>query len=91
MSKASLLSFIHALFLVYYALIFVRVLFSWLGIPSQRTLLLIFRFIYDVTEPYLRLFRRFIPPMGGIDFSPFIAILVLFLIERVIAELIVSI
>lgn len=91
MSRTGLLNFVEALFYVYYGLIFARVIFSWLGIPSQKTLLLIFRLIYDITEPYLRIFRRFIPPMGGIDFSPFIAILVLFLIERVIEELIVSI
>jgi YggT family protein len=89
-TRLGIANFIHALFLVYYALIFVRVIFSWLGIPSQPTLLLIFRFIYDVTEPYLGLFRRFIPAMGGMDFSPFIGILVLYFIERIIVEMIVS-
>lgn len=91
MSTVALVNFIHALFLVYYALIFVRVLFSWMGIPQQRTLLTLFRFVYDVTEPYLGLFRRFIPSFGGIDFSPFIAILALFVIERIIVGLVVGI
>ena len=34
-------------------------------------------------EPYLSLFRRFIPPMSGIDFSPIVAIVVLRLVQRV--------
>ena len=90
MSTLTLLNFIHALFLVYYGLIIVRVIFSWVGIPSDRTLLTIFRFVYDVTEPYLGIFRRFIPPMGGIDFTPFVAMLVLYFVERVIDQLIVG-
>ena len=36
-----------------------------------------------VVEPYLALFRRFIPPMSGIDFSPIVAIVVLRLVQRV--------
>jgi YggT family protein len=34
-------------------------------------------FLRDVTEPYLSLFRRFIPPIGPVDVSPIVAILVL--------------
>ncbi|NPV26620.1 MAG: YggT family protein [Firmicutes bacterium] len=48
----------------------------------------IIRFIYDVTEPVLAPFRRFIPTMGpGIDFSPLMAILVLGLLQTVLVKM----
>lgn len=72
--------FVNALFYTYYLLIIVRVVFSWIGIPSG-TFLHIYRFVYDVTEPYLGIFRRFIPAVGPIDFSPFIGLLVLSIIQ----------
>lgn len=72
--------FVNALFYTYYLLIIVRVVFSWIGIPSG-IFLLIYRFVYDVTEPYLGIFRRFIPAVGPIDFSPFIGLLVLSIIQ----------
>ncbi|MHB8792089.1 MAG: YggT family protein [Thermoleophilia bacterium] len=90
MSKTGILGFLDALFWIYYALIFVRVIFSWVGLPSQGTLYEIFRFVYNVTEPYLGIFRRFIPAAGAIDFSPFVGMIVLMIIHRIAAELIVS-
>ncbi|WP_031513478.1 YggT family protein [Desulfofalx alkaliphila] len=39
------------------------------------------RFIYDLTEPYLGIFRRFIPPVGMIDFSPIAAFFTLAIIQ----------
>lgn len=39
-----------------------------------------------IVEPYLNLFRRFIPPVAGIDFSPIIAILVLNLIQTLLVN-----
>jgi YggT family protein len=56
--------------------------------PSARWSDAIFKFLRDVCEPYLRLFRRFIPAMGGFDFSPMIAIIVLYLLRLVLDRLI---
>ena len=43
------------------------------------------RFLYDVCEPYLRLWRRMLPlSMGGIDFSPMVAVLALIAVERIL-------
>lgn len=42
-----------------------------------------------IVAPYMNLFRRFIPPLGGIDFSPVIAILALGLIQNLVVRLIV--
>jgi YggT family protein len=89
MSAASIIRFIDALFTVYYILIIVRIIFSWVGIPSGA-LLTVFRFVYDVTEPYLRIFRRFIPMAGGFDFSPIVAILLLGVIHQLVNELVRS-
>ncbi len=84
-------SFVNALFYVYYILILVRVIFSWIGIPSGRTALSLFRFVYDVTEPYLGIFRRIIPLAGPIDFSPLIGLLVLGIIQRIVISMIIGI
>ena len=44
-------------------------------------------FLREVCEPYLRIFRRFVPPFGPLDLSPIVAILCLFLLMRVVDEL----
>jgi len=88
MRNAGVISFINALFMVYYVLIIVRVVFSWIGLPSRGPFYEIFRFVYNVTEPYLGLFRRFIPVAGGIDFSPFVGLIVLGIIQRLVISLI---
>ena len=87
--------FVDALFLVYLILIFARILMSWIPrIPRSATLRPLLDFITDTTDPYLNLFRRFIPPIGGggfgIDISPIVAIFVLILAERLIVGAILS-
>lgn len=58
-------------------IIFVYVLMSW--IPTKRGILAdIDNVLAKVCDPYLNLFKRFIPPLGGmVDVSPIIALLVL--------------
>jgi YggT family protein len=43
-------------------------------------------FLRDVSEPYLRLFRRFIPPLGAFDLSPMIAIIVLYILSSLLGN-----
>jgi YggT family protein len=80
--------FVHTLFLVYLLLILAYIVTSWIPLPYNVWLNRVQRFLYDVVDPYLRLFRRFLPQlrMGGLglDLSPVLAILVLFAAERVI-------
>ena len=57
-----------------------------LRIPYSRWSDAILSFLREVTEPYLRLFRRFLPSFGGLDFSPLIAIIVLQLAARLISS-----
>lgn len=68
--------YVYALILIAYLL---STLFLGFGgrVPYNRALRAVLDFLRDVSEPYLRLFRRLIPPLGPVDLSPLIAILVL--------------
>ena len=65
--------------------IFVRVILSW--IPNARLPLGLGDFVFGVSEPILSPIRRAMPFMGGIDFSPFIALLAIQLIASLILRL----
>jgi YggT family protein len=69
--------FVVVLFYVYLLCIFAYILTSWIPLPYNVWVNRVQRFLYDVVDPYLRLFRRFIPPLGPIDLSPIVAIFVL--------------
>jgi YggT family protein len=70
---------------VYTLMIFAYILTSWIRLPYSPWLNRVQRFLYDVSEPYLRLFRRFIPPLGPIDLSPVVAVIVLQIFQRLIS------
>lgn len=83
-----LLYIVDKLFLVYTIMLFGRILGSW--IPDlQHTRLM--QFISFYTDPYLNLFRRFIPPVGMMDFSPVIALLCLSFIEQGVKSFVVAV
>ena len=63
--------------------IFIRVLLSWFPIDPRNPLVTI---LYDVTEPILEPLRRVIPRLGMIDLSPLVAILIIQVIGRVVAN-----
>jgi len=69
---------------IYLAILFVRVLLTWF--PSVNWSSQPFAFLSQITDPYLNLFRSIIPPMGGMDFSPMLAFLVLSLFQRALAS-----
>jgi len=70
---------------IYLLLIFVRILLTWF--PTVEWMNQIAGFLSPITDPYLNIFRSFIPPIGGLDLSPLLAIIAL----QVVAQLIVSI
>ena len=69
---------------VYILVIFAYILTSWIRLPYSPWLNRIQRFLFDVSEPYLRLFRRIIPPFGPLDISPVVAVLVLVIVQQVV-------
>lgn len=75
---------------LYWWVIILSAVFSWLyafGIvdPRNQFVATIGRMLYQLTEPALRPIRRFVPNFGGLDISPIILLLIIFLIQRVIA------
>jgi YggT family protein len=79
--------FVSDFIYVYILLIFVYVLLSFVRLPYSIWGNRIQRFLYDVTEPYLRLFRRFLPPLGPLDLSPLIGTIVLIALQQIIVRL----
>ena len=73
---------INNIFLIFYILIIARIFLSW--IPTIRWEQQPWRVIREVTDIYLNIFRKFIPPIGMIDISPIVAILALQLIQNLI-------
>ena len=83
----SVRSFVDVFIYVYVLVIFVYVLTSWIPLPYSPALSRVQRFLYDVCNPYLRIFRRILPPLGPLDLSPVVAILALVALQRVINAL----
>ena len=77
-------TFVTVFTTVYTLVIFVYILSSWLRLPYSPWLNRIQRFLYDVAEPYLRLFRRVLPSMGPLDLSPMVATIVLWVLAKVV-------
>jgi YggT family protein len=77
-------TFVWVFVTVYSLIIFLYILTSWIRLPYNRLFNVVQRFLYDACEPYLRLFRRLIPPLGRIDLSPVIAVFVLIVVGEVI-------
>lgn len=81
-----LISVVHTFFLVYEIMLFARIIGSWFPQFYHHPIM---RFIAHYTDPYLGLFRRIIPPIGGVlDISPFLAFIGLGLIESLVNRLI---
>lgn len=84
-------NFVGVFVAVYVLLIFAYILTSWIRLPYSPWLNRVQRFLYDVCEPYLRLFRRIVPPIGPLDLSPMVAVVVLLVVQRVVVSLLASI
>ncbi len=78
----SVQSFVTVFIWVYTLLIFAYVILSW--VRSPYTTHPVVRFLHDVCDPYLRLFRRVLPPLGPVDLSPIVAVAALLLLQYLI-------
>ena len=83
--------YVAAIFFVYTLLIIAYILASLIfafggRVPYSRWSSAILGFLRDVCEPYLRIFRRFIPPIGPLDISPIVAIFVLRIVGAIVVN-----
>jgi YggT family protein len=70
---------------IYTALLFIRILLSWF--PNINWFDPPFSILSQITDPYLNIFRNIIPPLGGLDFSPLLALLLLQFIQQAAVSL----
>ena len=92
-SRADVADYVDTLAIVYLVLIFIRILTSWIPrMPYNRYLAAFLKFVSDVTDPYLNLFRRILPPVrmgpGALDLSPIVATFVLIIVSSIVVGLI---
>jgi uncharacterized protein YggT (Ycf19 family) len=87
-AASSVTTFLYVFTFIYSITILLYILTSWLRLPYSPTLNRIQRFLYDVCEPYLRVFRRFLPSFGGLDLSPMVALIMLWVVEQIVVGLI---
>src|SRR6476646_10618535 len=80
--------FVTVFISVYSLLIFAYIITSWIRLPYSFEP--VQRFLYDVCEPYIRIFRRVLPQLGPLDVSPIVAILVLVLADRLVNDVILA-
>ncbi len=93
LTRFDVADYVGALFLVYIILILLNVLISWVPrMPYNRALRATLDFVKETTDPYLNLFRRFLPPVGGggmaLDLSPMIGVILLFVLRALVVGLI---
>ena len=81
------LAFVYTLIVIAYILMQLAFAFG-ARIPYARWSDAVMTFLRDVSEPYLRIFRRFIPPIGPLDISPMIAIFVLNIAASIVAGIV---
>ncbi|MDC0834326.1 Cell division protein YlmG/Ycf19 (putative) YggT family [Geitlerinema sp. FC II] len=73
---------------IYFALLIIRILLSWF--PNVNWYDPPFSILSQLTDPYLNLFRSIIPPLGGLDFSPIIAILLLQVVQSLVPSVLMQ-
>jgi uncharacterized protein YggT (Ycf19 family) len=82
--QSSVGRFVIVFLWVYSLLILAYILTSWIRLPYSPLLNSVQRFLYEVCDPYLRIFRRFIPPLGPVDLSPMIGLIAIFVAMRLV-------
>jgi len=80
-------SFVTVFVYVYSLLILAYIITTWIRLPYSVWLNRIQRFLYDVCDPYLRMWRRVLPTFGPLDLSPVVAVLALNILLRVAINL----
>ena len=81
------LTLINVLFTAYSLAIVARALLPWFRVSHYHPVM---RFVVQITEPVLAPLRRFIPSAGGLDFSPMVALVILWVVQSLLRSLIVA-
>ncbi len=92
-TRTDVANYLDTLIVVYVVLIFIRIVMSWIPrMPYNRVLNAVLTFVVDVTDPYLKLFRRIIPTVrigpGALDLSPMVAVFALLIVGGIVTSLI---
>jgi YggT family protein len=92
--RVDIANYVDALFTVFLILIIARIVLSWIQmfrpLPYNMPLRATVGFVEESVDPYLNVFRRLIPPIGGggmgIDLSPMIGIILLLILQNVVVN-----
>ncbi|NLU50067.1 MAG: YggT family protein [Syntrophomonadaceae bacterium] len=85
MSVFGVAQVVDVVFQVLIYLVIFRCILSFVRHDPYHPLL---KFVYDVTEPVMAPFRRLLPGVGGVDFSPVVVILVIELVRKLVVDII---
>jgi YggT family protein len=93
LTRVDVADYLRTLLTIYIVIIFIRILMSWFTrIPYNRYLDAFLKFVSEVTDPYLNIFRRILPVVrigpGALDLSPIVAILVLSIVGGIVINLV---
>ncbi|HXE94723.1 MAG: YggT family protein [Gaiellaceae bacterium] len=83
----SVVSFVQVFIYVYSILILAYIITSWVRLPYSLWLNRIQRFLYDVCDPYLRIWRRILPTFGPLDLSPVVGVAFLYILSNILSRL----
>ncbi len=64
--------------------VFIRIILLWVGMDTRNPVVI---FVHEITEPILAPIRRFIPPMGMLDLSPMMAVILLLILSWFVTSL----
>jgi uncharacterized protein YggT (Ycf19 family) len=84
---SSVESFVRVFIYVYTLLILAYIITMWVRLPYSPWLNRIQRFLYDVCDPYLRIWRRILPSFGPLDLSPIVGVAALYILLAVITNI----
>lgn len=92
LTRGDVADYVSTLITVFIVLVIVRILMSWFRLPYNRWLNGFLEFVTSVVDPYLNIFRRFLPLVrigpGALDISPIVAILVLSIVGNIVVGII---
>jgi uncharacterized protein YggT (Ycf19 family) len=80
-------SFLRVFVYIYSLLILAYIITMWVRLPYSPWLNRIQRFLYDVCDPYLRIWRRILPSFGPLDLSPVVGVAALYILLAVITNI----